>query len=283
MANGAFAMLKGPGNFCDYITVLPTTLGRSKPGATPKSDFITMCTAKTCSRKHAIIDWDAEAKKFMLEVLGKNGVTVARRHYSKGAKVILKSQAPVLVGDRKFYFLVARAQSQRTAALQHRPSSVKKAAMSPNNTTKASAAAKNATSHASYDAKRGGHHERPNMSYVQLLEQIFRSLRATDELSLTVAQLRQRISHSYPYYSTMSQKGLNSSLRQSLNSRPYFVKTEVFENNTARKKVVFHLNAEVAATYEQPKRLSTDGYSSDTKRRRVACLDLSQETAIYAS
>lgn len=62
---------------------------------------------RNISRSHARIYYDFQARCFMLEVFGKNGVTVNGAMKEAGAPPVpLRSQDLLQIADRKMYFLL---------------------------------------------------------------------------------------------------------------------------------------------------------------------------------
>jgi hypothetical protein len=82
-------------------------LGRGKAGEAPKPGFVVLGDQKTCSRKAAEIDYDKEKKKFVVKVLGKNGILVNCKKLIKGDVVELGQRSSLKIGPYKIYFLVA--------------------------------------------------------------------------------------------------------------------------------------------------------------------------------
>ena len=66
------------------IHSLPVTLGRNKSTAKNEGQFVTL-DAKTVSRKHAVISWDKNNRKYRLDVVGRNPATVAQRKVHKNS------------------------------------------------------------------------------------------------------------------------------------------------------------------------------------------------------
>ncbi|KAG2451974.1 hypothetical protein HYH02_003746 [Chlamydomonas schloesseri] len=94
----------------------------------------------TISRQHASIRYNFEKKQFELVVLGKNGVSVDhgdgnfRLYTPESPPTALKSRDLLMLGEKKFYFLLPRtlgSRKRRRAEASPAPAAVAPAAAAP--------------------------------------------------------------------------------------------------------------------------------------------------------
>lgn len=98
-----FYKLEGQ-NFIRYVSELSVTLGRNPPSAT----HVQVGDDKLISRKHAVIEWNAELRNFTIVCIGRNPIMVNRLPLANGdPKQTLSSKTPIRIGEVCFYFLVA--------------------------------------------------------------------------------------------------------------------------------------------------------------------------------
>ena len=86
-----------------YVRTLFAFLGREKKA--PEDNYIALGSCTVVSRKHAKLMWDRQNDVWVLEVLGKNGMTVNGSHLTLGETVQLSGEADALrLGATKVYF-----------------------------------------------------------------------------------------------------------------------------------------------------------------------------------
>mmetsp|Transcript_10672 Transcript_10672/g.17421 ORF Transcript_10672/g.17421 Transcript_10672/m.17421 type:complete len:307 (+) Transcript_10672:132-1052(+) len=115
--HGAYARLEGKDlvtnvEFVQYVTELPTILGRKHKGE--PVGFVSVGKSKSVSKVHAVLDYDASAENFTLEIKGKNGIILCGKFYkSDEEKIVLKPKDPIKIGPLGFYFLPASFNKPR--------------------------------------------------------------------------------------------------------------------------------------------------------------------------
>ncbi|KAG6557178.1 hypothetical protein Mapa_001105 [Marchantia paleacea] len=111
-----FAKLQGE-DFEYYMQTYSIILGRNSKKTSVDVDLAGLGGGMNISRQHARIFYDFERRRFVLEVLGKNGCYVEGVLYLPGTPPIkLDSQDLLQIGDKKFYFLLpAKKLASRTA------------------------------------------------------------------------------------------------------------------------------------------------------------------------
>ncbi|GBG30315.1 FHA domain-containing protein FHA1 [Hondaea fermentalgiana] len=110
-ALGAYAKLEGKNlksheKIVEYVTQLPTTLGRTP--ATESSNIIGLGQDEAMDAEHAVLDYDAKKREFTLRVVGASGALVNGRTYdgTKQESAVLQNKDPVRIADACFYFLL---------------------------------------------------------------------------------------------------------------------------------------------------------------------------------
>ncbi|CAK9221739.1 unnamed protein product [Sphagnum jensenii] len=113
-----FAKLQGE-DFEYYMQTYSILLGRNSKKSFVDVDLAGLGGGMNISRQHARIFYDFERRRFVLEVVGKNGCYVEGvLHLPGNGPVKLDSQDLLQIGDKKFYFLLpARKIARAVTAL----------------------------------------------------------------------------------------------------------------------------------------------------------------------
>ncbi len=91
------------------VKKMPLLLGRedvARSAASPFAGQFVKLSAKTVSREHALVSWDAEHGRYSLSVKGRNPVIVAGRKAACGEVLPLANKTPIAISSFKFYFLL---------------------------------------------------------------------------------------------------------------------------------------------------------------------------------
>lgn len=140
-----FAKLQGE-DFEYYMQTYTITLGRNSKKSSVDVDLAGLGGGMNISRQHARIYYDFDRRRFVLEVLGKNGCYVKGVLYLPGSpSVKLDSQDLLQIGDKKFYFLLPAKKPTSRSATSAAPASGAVSRKRPANSAKASGSAKNGT------------------------------------------------------------------------------------------------------------------------------------------
>lgn len=126
-----FAKLQGE-DFEYYMQTYSIVLGRNSKKSTVDVDLAGLGGGMNISRQHARILYDFERRRFVLEVLGKNGCYVEGVLHMPGpgvAPVKLDSQDLLQIGEKRFYFLLPAKQIARSVAPTSSPSNPRKRAV----------------------------------------------------------------------------------------------------------------------------------------------------------
>jgi hypothetical protein len=83
---------------------IPLTLGRSQVTLESNPQFIGLADAKSISRAHAEIDWDAPHQSFRIKCVGKNLITVDSSPLNQGESKLLGHNSAIRIGVACFYF-----------------------------------------------------------------------------------------------------------------------------------------------------------------------------------
>ena len=111
-----FAKLQGE-DFEYYMQTYTIVLGRNSKKASVDVDLAGLGGGMNISRHHARIAYDFQRRRFVLEVLGKNGCYVEGVHYSpENPPVKLDSQDLLQIGEKRFYFLLPAKKIARSIA-----------------------------------------------------------------------------------------------------------------------------------------------------------------------
>ena len=109
MEEAAYAKLEGIDENSEplkrYIKMERVVLGRNKKE--PEADYIALGACKAVSRKHAVLSWDRAAKRWAVDVLGKNGMTVDGVEVHANGRASLKSVSALRLGSVQVYFSAA--------------------------------------------------------------------------------------------------------------------------------------------------------------------------------
>ncbi|KAF6133972.1 hypothetical protein GIB67_040736 [Kingdonia uniflora] len=101
-----FAKLQGE-DFEYYMQTYSIILGRNSKKSTVDVDLSSLGGGMNISRHHARIFYDFQRRRFVLEVIGKNGCIVEGDLHLPGYPLVkLNSQDLLQIGDKKFYFLL---------------------------------------------------------------------------------------------------------------------------------------------------------------------------------
>ncbi|CAM6111702.1 unnamed protein product [Calypogeia fissa] len=137
-----FAKLQGE-DFEYYMQTYSIILGRNSKKSSVDVDLAGLGGGMNISRQHARIYYDFERRRFVLEVLGKNGCYVEGVLYLPGTPSIkLDSQDLLQIGDKKFYFLLPAKKLQSRSATSASPASGAASRKRPANSAKASGSVK---------------------------------------------------------------------------------------------------------------------------------------------
>lgn len=123
-----FAKLQGE-DFEYYMQTYSIVLGRNSKKSTVDVDLAGLGGGMNISRQHARILYDFERRRFVLEVLGKNGCYVEGVLHMPGPgvqPVKLDSQDLLQIGEKRFYFLLPAKKIARTVAPSSSPSNPRK-------------------------------------------------------------------------------------------------------------------------------------------------------------
>lgn len=116
-----FAKLQGE-DFEYYMQTYSIILGRNSKKSAVDVDLAGLGGGMSISRQHARILYDFERRRFVLEVLGKNGCYVEGvLHLPSNSPVKLDSQDLLQIGDKKFYFLLPTKKIARSVAMVPTP------------------------------------------------------------------------------------------------------------------------------------------------------------------
>jgi len=257
--NEGFAKLRGY-NIEYFIQKLSVTLGRTVPltreklekkqlekkeaGEDEKTQLlkfllqeqevdIPLGPYKNISRKHARISYNFALKCFELFVLSKNGAKVDGKYYDQNSPAIrLHNGSEVQLGDAFFIFqlpstgsdsYLQKSTSQRIIQQQNQLAQQKKATAN----AKVIKTAKVATL------------DKPNVSYATMIAQ---ALASSPNRTLSLQQIYQWISDTYPYY-TQAEVGWKSSVRHNLSHSKFFHKVPQ-EETEANQRGIYMLNPE---------------------------------------
>ena len=111
-----FAKLQGE-DFEYYMQTYSIVLGRNSKKASVDVDLAGLGGGMNISRHHAKIAYDFQRRRFVLEVLGKNGCFVEGVHHPpENPPVKLDSQDLLQIGEKRFYFLLPAKQIARSIA-----------------------------------------------------------------------------------------------------------------------------------------------------------------------
>lgn len=137
-----FAKLQGE-DFEYYMQTYSIILGRNSKKSSVDVDLAGLGGGMNISRQHARIYYDFERRRFVLEVLGKNGCYVEGVLYLPGTPSIkLDSQNLLQIGDKKFYFLLPARKLTSRSATSASPASGAVSRKRPANSIKASGSVK---------------------------------------------------------------------------------------------------------------------------------------------
>lgn len=130
-----FAKLQGE-DFEYYMQTYSIVLGRNSKKSAVDVDLAGLGGGMNISRQHARILYDFERRRFVLEVLGKNGCYVEGVLHMPGpgvAPVKLDSQDLLQIGEKRFYFLLPAKKIARSVAapVVSSPSNPRKRAAGP--------------------------------------------------------------------------------------------------------------------------------------------------------
>jgi hypothetical protein len=137
-----FAKLQGE-DFEYYMQTYSIVLGRNSKKSTVDVDLAGLGGGMNISRQHARILYDFDRRRFVLEVLGKNGCYVEGVLHMPGPgvqPVKLDSQDLLQIGEKRFYFLLPAKKIARTVAPSSSPSNPRKRVVGSTTTRAPSAA-----------------------------------------------------------------------------------------------------------------------------------------------
>lgn len=260
LGRNGYAALKGPNDgYLEFVTELPTLLGRAKKGAEPKSGFIVLCNDKTCSRKAAEIDWDKERRTFIITVLGRNGICVRGAHYEKDQKIPLGRGDAVRIGPRKFYFLQAVDTTSSSSHVKCRVEDSSASKFVP------ITGEKTATKEDLLNVGNVGYTStgKPRMSYLNILRMAFNEDFQRGFTPLKT--LARWIMKKFPYFETQGELCVRKSIGKVLNGRnDVFLKQKIIGENGKRKSVRFALISNVSPEEMQSKTIAKIPSSSSS-------------------
>ena len=123
-----FAKLQGE-DFEYYMQTYSIVLGRNSKKSSVDVDLAGLGGGMNISRQHARILYDFDRRRFVLEVLGKNGCYVEGvLHLPTSPPVKLDSQDLLQIGEKRFYFLLPAKKIARSVAAVSSPSNPRKRA-----------------------------------------------------------------------------------------------------------------------------------------------------------
>jgi len=107
-----------------YILNEPRLLiGRDK-NQTPDKSFFALGNDKSISRTHAELSYNNERQCYILDVFGKNGVSVDGIHRIRESKVKLSDRSRLQIGDYVIFFVLPSPSLSLSPPLHHSPASV---------------------------------------------------------------------------------------------------------------------------------------------------------------
>lgn len=123
-----FAKLQGE-DFEYYMQTYSIVLGRNSKKSSVDVDLAGLGGGMNISRQHARILYDFDRRRFVLEVLGKNGCYVEGVLHMPGTSPVkLDSQDLLQIGEKRFYFLLPAKKIARSVAAVSSPSNPRKRA-----------------------------------------------------------------------------------------------------------------------------------------------------------
>ncbi|KAG0583649.1 hypothetical protein KC19_3G151900 [Ceratodon purpureus] len=123
-----FAKLQGE-DFEYYMQTYSIVLGRNSKKSSVDVDLAGLGGGMNISRQHARILYDFERRRFVLEVLGKNGCYVEGVLHMPGTSPVkLDSQDLLQIGEKRFYFLLPAKKIARSVAAVSSPNNPRKRA-----------------------------------------------------------------------------------------------------------------------------------------------------------
>jgi len=210
---------------------------------------------KNISRFHARISYNFNGKFFELLVLSKNGVKVDGRYYGRDSgPVRLRNGSEVLIGDSYFVFQLPTANNSASSGS---PASASSASMTSEHAAavggqKTGVASKIMQQQQQINMqKKNVIHakpiktnpsvsmDKPNVSYATMIAQ---ALASTTNRTLSLQQIYQWISDTYPYY-TQAEVGWKSSVRHNLSHSKFFHKVPQ-EETESNQRGIYTLNPE---------------------------------------
>jgi hypothetical protein len=119
-----FAKLQGE-DFEYYMQTYSIVLGRNSKKTLVDVDLAGLGGGMNISRQHARIFYDFDRRRFVLEVVGKNGCYVEGvLHLPGNGPVKLDSQDLLQIGDKKFYFLLPARKIVRAVTALSAPAAL---------------------------------------------------------------------------------------------------------------------------------------------------------------
>jgi hypothetical protein len=123
-----FAKLQGE-DFEYYMQTYSIVLGRNSKKSSVDVDLAGLGGGMNISRQHARILYDFDRRRFVLEVLGKNGCYVEGVLHMPGTSPVkLDSQDLLQIGEKRFYFLLPAKKIARSVAAVSSPNNPRKRA-----------------------------------------------------------------------------------------------------------------------------------------------------------
>jgi hypothetical protein len=249
--NEGFAKLRGQ-DIEYYLQKLSVTLGRTMPTkatakATDKASSVKALLTdqevdvplgefKNISRLHARITYNFTSKLFELFILSKNGAKVNGKYYNnKSAAIQLRNGTEVQLGDSFFIFQLpsgdmgaqSRSPASRLIQQQQQQMTAKKSTTPTNVVVK------------TQQQKVPQSMDKPNVSYATMIAQ---ALASHPNRTLSLQQIYQWISDTYPYY-TQAEIGWKSSVRHNLSHSKFFHKVPA-EDTESNQRGIYTLNPE---------------------------------------